>query len=178
MTQTLFIGSPLSPLLALIESSSTLSVHELIAEITSKDPEQYVMSLMNKVISDAETAAETDSDEPDDPVSDAESAGVASTEAASTTTNVSELPDDFIFDEMPIALLMRESLPGLNYGDVDPKQAAFVVASNPLTKTHSWNPMPRNSVMWCTRGKMPELRLLRSKKNKKSCIVSDNTIVL
>jgi glutamine amidotransferase len=146
------------------------NMEELIAEITSKNPEEYVMSL-NKNVTDSDTAAETDSDEPDDPVSDAAS-------AVSSTTNLSELPDDFAYDEMPIALQMRESLPGLNFGDVNPAEAAFVVSSNPLTKTHTWNPMPRNSIMWCTRGKMPELRLLRSKKSNSRSIVSEHTIVL
>ena len=84
-------------------------------------------------------------------------------------------------DEMPIDLLMRESLPGLQYGDVDPANATFVVASNPLTNTHTWNPMPRNSIMWCTRGHAPELRLLRSKatyKKFKKKLLSEHTLIL
>jgi len=162
----------------------------LVAEITSKNPEEYVMSL-NKNVTDSDTASESDS-EPDDPAtsSSIDETMATNSETVNSTTssvsmprsesslNITEIPEDFTYDEMPIALLMRESLPGLNYVDVNPEEAAFVVASNPLTKTHTWNPMPRNSIMWCTRGKMPELRLLRSKKPKHRSIVSDHTIVL
>ena len=169
------------------------------------------MNLNGAKATDSETAAESDSDEPDDPASSDDNrstdgmssignsrhsnppihisdlpvttatTGEAATTEAGGMPNVDhlgDLPEDFTYDEMPIALLMRESLPGLNYEDVNPLEAAFVVASNPLTKTHTWNPMPRNSIMWCTRGQMPELRLLRSKKPKHRSIVSDHTIVL
>lgn len=52
------------------------------------------------------------------------------------------------------------SRPGKVMEEVNPVTASFIVASNPLTKTHMWHPMPRNSIMWCTRGKHPEMRKL------------------
>lgn len=52
------------------------------------------------------------------------------------------------------------SRPGKVMEQVNSVTASFIVASNPLTKTHTWHPMPRNSIMWCTRGKHPELRKL------------------
>lgn len=75
-----------------------------------------------------------------------------SDESGSNTSN---------YDEKAIHLERHESRPGKVLVDVDPTKASFIVASNPLTKTHTWHPMPRNSIMWCTRGKHPELRLLR-----------------
>ena len=66
-----------------------------------------------------------------------------------------------IYEEKLVDLEGRESRPGKVMVDVDPSTASFIVASNPLTRTHTWHPMPRNSIMWCTRGKHPELRLLR-----------------
>jgi predicted glutamine amidotransferase len=69
------------------------------------------------------------------------------------------------FDEKPLYLFNAESKPGRIMADVDPAKASFIVSSNPLTKTHTWHPMPRNSIMWCTRGSHPELRLLRRTKS-------------
>jgi glutamine amidotransferase len=69
------------------------------------------------------------------------------------------------YDEKAIYLEGHESRPGKVMVDVDPTTASFIVASNPLTKTHTWHPMPRNSIMWCTRGMHPELRLLRHRKS-------------
>lgn len=65
------------------------------------------------------------------------------------------------FDEKEVSLEDHESRPGTVLVDVDPSTASFIVASNPLTKTHTWHKMPQNSIMWCTRGSHPELRLLR-----------------
>ena len=81
-----------------------------------------------------------------------ESSSVDSDQSDSSTSN---------YDEKAIHLEGHESRPGKVLVDVDPTTASFIVASNPLTKTHTWHPMPRNSIMWCTRGKHPELRLLR-----------------
>ncbi|KAL7565712.1 hypothetical protein ACA910_005407 [Epithemia clementina (nom. ined.)] len=170
---------------------------ELVAEITSKNPEEYVMNLKKAKNqgTDSETCAESDS-EPEDPANDNNDKdsmlSISLIDAASSIipggglpvidgidiNNLAELPDDFTYDELPIALMLREALPGLIYRDVNPREAAFVVASNPLTKTHSWNPMPRNSIMWITRGHMPELRLLRSKKPFNESIVGKHTILL
>lgn len=81
-----------------------------------------------------------------------ETSSVDSDQSGSNTSN---------YDEKAIHLEGHESRPGKVLVDVDPTTASFIVASNPLTKTHTWHPMPRNSIMWCTRGKHPELRLLR-----------------
>jgi predicted glutamine amidotransferase len=67
--------------------------------------------------------------------------------------------------EERVVHLNHESRPGKQMVDVDPAVASFIVASNPLTKTHTWHPMPRNSIMWCSRGFHPELRLLRRSKS-------------
>jgi hypothetical protein len=66
------------------------------------------------------------------------------------------------YDEKLIEVDSYESQPGTIYADIDKNQASFIVASNPLTKTHTWHPMPKNSIMWYTRGSLPELRLLRT----------------
>jgi len=67
------------------------------------------------------------------------------------------------FETSKVLLHKRESKPGKILSQVDPEAATFVVASNPLTRTHCWHKIPKNSIMWCTRGKHPELRLLVKK---------------
>ena len=158
------------------------NVKELTEEITSKNPQLYVRQATTESSMAGETASESESESDD--------VAAASEESCSHTTGSNSFLDgDATYDEMPIDLLMRESLPGLQYGQVDPLQSTFVVASNPLTNTHTWNPMPRNSIMWCTRGHAPELRLLRSKatfnkfkehKHSSSSkqVLSDHTLIL
>ena len=109
---------------------------ELYEELTARDPVGYVAQN-----SDTELESDADGENDDD-------------------------DDEKEFDEKPVVLQMRDSLPGLHFADVDPKDSTLVVASNPLTKTHTWYPMPKNSIMWCTRGSMPELRLLLREKSK------------
>ena len=67
--------------------------------------------------------------------------------------------------ERRVGLLNSLSRPGKVMEQVNPVTASFIVASNPLTKTHTWHPMPRNSIMWCTRGKHPEMRKLIRRKS-------------
>lgn len=129
------------------------NVQALTGEMTSKDPAAFLNSK-----SDSEPPSNDEDGSPQ-------------------TVESADEDGETTYDELPITLQMRESLPGLLYRDVDPSKAMFVVASNPLTKTHTWNPMPRNSIMWCTRGQMPELRLLRDKKPKTK-ILSDHTFVM
>jgi predicted glutamine amidotransferase len=62
---------------------------------------------------------------------------------------------------IPIQLAL--SKPGRILANVDAKKACLIVSSNPLTKTHTWHRMPRNSLLWYTRGSFPELRLIRPK---------------
>ena len=57
--------------------------------------------------------------------------------------------------------------------DVNPVNASCIISSNPLTtKLHTWNKMPRNSIMWCTRGNHPELRLLTKKRNRSYALIA------
>ena len=70
---------------------------------------------------------------------------------------------DLDFTVGTVLLHRKESKPGKVMADVDPTDATFVVSSNPLTKGHVWHKVPKNSIMWCTRGKHPELRLLHKK---------------
>jgi len=107
----------------------------LYQELTSDDPVLYVSQLS---MSDG----------------DSEHGG-------SSSGDGSEPESDFI--EHTVDLAEHLSLPGTVYADVEPLEASFIVASNPLTKTHTWHPMPKNSVMWCTRGSHPELRLLKGR---------------
>jgi glutamine amidotransferase len=67
------------------------------------------------------------------------------------------------FETSKVLLHKRESKPGKILSQVDPENATFVVSSNPLTRTHCWHKIPKNSIMWCTRGKHPELRMLVKK---------------
>ncbi|GKY90541.1 hypothetical protein MPSEU_000027800 [Mayamaea pseudoterrestris] len=173
------------------------NVKELTEEITSKDPERYVRQ--GSAMGGETTASESDSELDDaaaasgnNPAADgidgghvgSPSVGMRYNNPAYSSSASLEgltLDGDTTYDEMPIDLLMRESLPGLQYGEVDSSKATFVVSSNPLTNTHTWNPMPRNSIMWCTRGHAPELRLLRSKatyKKFKKKLLSENTLIL
>jgi predicted glutamine amidotransferase len=78
------------------------------------------------------------------------------------------------FEEKVVDLEYRESTPGKVLSDVDPAAATFIVASNPLTRTHTWHPLPKNSVMWCTRGSLPELRLLKRRAATMSFVLSAN----
>lgn len=72
----------------------------------------------------------------------------------------SDSADDTDFETSKVLLHRRESKPGKILSQVDPETATFVVSSNPLTCSHTWHKIPKNSIMWCTRGKHPELRLL------------------
>jgi glutamine amidotransferase len=69
------------------------------------------------------------------------------------------------FDERAVFLNEYASRPGKVMEEVDASTAAFIVSSNPLTRTHRWHPMPRNSIMWCTRGQHPELSVLKRRQN-------------
>jgi glutamine amidotransferase len=69
---------------------------------------------------------------------------------------------DGTFRERRVSLHMQESMPGKIMEQVDPLTATFIVSSNPLTQTHCWHKMPRNSILWYTRGSHPELRLLKT----------------
>lgn len=71
--------------------------------------------------------------------------------------------DNSDFETSKVLLNRRESKPGKVLAEVDPTTATFIVSSDPLTMTHCWHKMPRNSIMWCTRGEHPELRLLNKK---------------
>jgi predicted glutamine amidotransferase len=80
------------------------------------------------------------------------------------------------YDERPVNVDTYESKPGTIYTDINPSKASLIVASNPLTKTHTWHPMPKNSLLWYQRGSLPELRLLRhSKKRSHSFVLSSTT---
>lgn len=71
---------------------------------------------------------------------------------------------DNMYDEKAIDLEHHESRPGRLYSEVDPVTACFIVASTPLTRTHTWHHMHKNSIMWYTRGQSyPELRLLQER---------------
>jgi len=93
------------------------------------------------------------------------------TASAHSGTNLSSLGDDGsgsdsesgLFDERFVELEQAESVPGQEFGELDLQRAALVVCSNPLTRTHMWHHMPRNSLLSYTRGSLPELCLLRSK---------------
>jgi len=74
------------------------------------------------------------------------------------------------YNEKVVSLGNRESRPGRVCSDVDPETACLIVASNPLTRTHTWHRLPSNSIMWYTRGSFPELRLLRGRSQTASII--------
>jgi hypothetical protein len=65
------------------------------------------------------------------------------------------------YDEKYVSFDSYESILGTNYDDIGVNNASFVVASNPLSNTHTWHAMPKNSIMWHQRGSLPELQLLR-----------------
>jgi predicted glutamine amidotransferase len=100
--------------------------------------------------------------------SDIDASSHGSTKGMDNADTASVSSSDSEFEESQVILESAESRPGKVMEDVDPETAAFIVASNPLTKTHLWHKLPQNSIMWCTRGSHPELRLLRHKKNTMS----------
>lgn len=71
----------------------------------------------------------------------------------------------------PVDLVFKVSAPGKIYADIDRNSASFIVSSCPLTRTHTWNPMPKNSIMWYTRGSFPELRMLKRRKKSRSLVM-------
>jgi glutamine amidotransferase len=75
---------------------------------------------------------------------------------------------DADYGEQVVPIEEAESQPGKVLHEVNPETASFIVSSNPLTTTHTWHKMPRNSIMWCTRGAHPELRLLTRRKHRYS----------
>lgn len=95
-----------------------------------------------------------DSDSEDDDGTDREP------EPAGTTNRL--LGDEEEEDNMgrTVPLVFKLSAPGKIYADIDRSSASFLVSSCPLTRTHTWHPLPKNSIMWYTRGSFPELRLL------------------
>ena len=60
-------------------------------------------------------------------------------------------------------LSFQQSLPGKLLKDVDPTSCAFIVSSDPLTKTSSeitWHRVAANSILCYTRGSIPRLHKL------------------
>jgi hypothetical protein len=131
---------------------------KLHTELTTEEHDHAVHPALNHQTS---SNTNTDSNKDEDPVSE------------NGSDDVSE------FDEKPVSVNTYESKPGTIYGDIDKNNASFIVASNPLTKTHTWHAMPKNSIMWYQRGSLPELRLLRpshlrSKTRAISYVLSDS----
>jgi glutamine amidotransferase len=87
--------------------------------------------------------------------------GSSTTSDEDDMSNGSEQEEQDGFKESHILLQRRESKPGKILEEVDATTATFVVSSDPLTRGHCWHKMPRNSIMWCTQGFHPELRLLK-----------------
>lgn len=93
----------------------------------------------------------------------------ATLEAESVNNNTSDdnssdddgLAEGEDYAEKQVCLTNAESRPGRLYNEVDPATACLIVASCPLTKTHTWTPLPKNSILWYERGQLPELRLLK-----------------
>lgn len=64
------------------------------------------------------------------------------------------------YDAVEKDLSQQHSLPGKMLSEVDPNSAAFIVASDPLTKTSSelqWHRVAANSIICYTRGGIPRL---------------------
>ena len=74
-------------------------------------------------------------------------------------------------DGNPVDLFCKVSAPGKIYADIDKTSASFIVSSCPLTRTHVWTPMPKNSIMWYTRGSFPELRMLKRRRRTRSFVM-------
>jgi len=115
----------------------------LYAELTSEDPVAYVTQ---------HSASDTE------PTTDSEAEGDTSDSEALVEKNV--------------VLHHHESRPGKLMQEVNPATACCIVASNPLTRTHTWHKLPANSILWCTRGSLPELRLLRTRAATGSIVVT------
>ena len=157
--------SPDSPPPSLYFSYGT--AEHLYRELTSEDPVLYGQQIYN---------GEDESDEKGGSAESDSSSTASSSTSSNNTQNSYNVEGtsvkrihlhedrkgltDAHFLETTVDLGNLLSLPGTSYANVEPLAASFVVASNPLTKTHTWHAMPKNSVMWCTRGFPPELRLL------------------
>lgn len=71
-----------------------------------------------------------------------------------------ENPADDIADAVEKDLSFQQSLPGKLLKEVDPSSCAFIVSSDPLTKTSSeisWHRIAANSILCYTRGSIPRL---------------------
>lgn len=77
--------------------------------------------------------------------------------------------DDFdveydITDAIEKDLSQQQSLPGKLLSEVDPKSSAFIVSSDPLTKSNTeltWHRVAANSILCYTRGSIPRLYKLK-----------------
>ena len=75
-----------------------------------------------------------------------------------------ELSEDEHRDAVESDLSMQQSLPGKLLSQVDPASSAFIVSSDPLTKTStelSWHRVAANSILCYTRGSIPRLYKLK-----------------
>jgi predicted glutamine amidotransferase len=162
-----------------------LTNEDQVAQFCSDDDFTYVKSGSSVTVpssnfsSSSSTSAASlvstdDDDDDDNSLASEEDNYVVSSVASATSSG-----DDSGYDETQINVENFTSEPGTVYMDVDTTQGvSLVVASCPLTRTHTWNPMPRNSIMWYTRGSLPELRLLnqRDKRHRRSRVRSDSIV--
>lgn len=112
------------------------------------DAEQLQRELCDEdgILSDDNDAASSDNNTPSDDSTDYDS--------------VMSMRSKEHFDAVEKDLSQQHSLPGKLLSDVDPKSSAFIVSSDPLTKTSSqisWHRVAANSIICYTRGGMPRL---------------------
>lgn len=96
-------------------------------------------------------------DEENDSVSDDSQ---HASEAASSVAGGEEEEGADIADAVEKDLSHQQSLPGKLLKEVDPSSCAFIVSSDPLTKTSSeisWHRIAANSILCYTRGSIPRL---------------------
>lgn len=93
---------------------------------------------------------------------DEENAGNDDDDEAPSTDETQQGLDDQ--DAVEKDLSFQQSLPGKLLKDVDPASCAFIVSSDPLTKTSSqitWHRLAANSILCYTIGSMPRLHKLK-----------------
>jgi glutamine amidotransferase len=76
------------------------------------------------------------------------------------TDDNGELEDEEEKDAVERDLSQQQSLPGKLLSEVDPTSCAFIIASDPLTKTTTeltWHRVAANSILCYTRGSIPRL---------------------
>ena len=130
---------------------------DLYKELTDEEQDELLLNHVDQHDDLTEPMTDTSSLEDDGDSSAGEESG-------------SESDQPTVLRTVPLQLAL--SKPGKILSNVDAEKACLIVSSNPLTKTHTWHRMPKNSILWYKRGSFPELRLIASNTKSMDAIMA------